>query len=99
MIERNGLYTVTLEQAHGLTFIHCDIHTRWAASIKRKLQSDFSQLLKLSDNQTFYTLSASDDHKHHKFLSIFGFTYAGTVPCDGGLLRHLFKIRSNTNGH
>ena len=99
VIERRGLYTVTLEQAHGLTFIHCDIHTLWSASIKRRLQSDFGQLLALSDDQTFYTLSCMDDHKHHKFLSLFGFTYAGLVACDGDLLRHLFKIRSTSNGH
>ena len=100
MISRTGVYTVTLEQAHGLTFIHCDIHKRWSASIKRRLQSDFGQLLQLSDNQTFYTLSATDDHKHHKFLSLFGFTYAGTIPAEGGLNRHLFKLRSTTtNGH
>lgn len=95
VIERLGKYTVSLEQCRGLTYIHCDIHTRWSASLKRELHTDFSNLLDLSDAREFYTLSATDDYKHHKFLGLFGFTHMEDVPCEGGLLRHLYKIKKS----
>lgn len=95
VIKRIGKYTVSLEQCRGLTYIHCDIHTGWSASLKRELQADFSNLLDLSAAQEFYTLSATDDYKHHKFLGLFGFTHMEDVPCEGGLLRHLYKIKKS----
>ena len=95
VISRTGKYTVTLEHCRGLTYIHCDIHKNWSASLKRQLINDFSKLLDLSDTQEFYTLSAVDDQKHHKFLRLFGFTHMEDVPCEGGLLRHLYQIKKS----
>ena len=95
VIHRTGLYTVTLESAWHHTFIHCDIHTKWTRLVKRKLQQDFSNLIELSDVQEFYTLSATDDHKHHKFLALFGFTLEDEVPCDEGRIRHLYQLKKS----
>lgn len=95
MISRTGKYTVSLEQCRGLTYIHCDIYTKWSAALKRRLHTDFSNLLELSDTQEFYTLSAHDDHKHHKFLGLFGFTHMEDVPCEGGLIRPLYQIKKS----
>ena len=91
-IEHTDVYTVSLEECRGHTFVHCDIHTKWSPTVKRSLTKDFCSLRDRMGNTALYTLSDTRDHKHHKFLGLFGFTYQGEVPCDGGLLRSLYKI-------
>lgn len=90
-IEYTGVYTVSLEECLGFTFIHCDVHTKWSPTVKRSLKVDFARLRERLDGTPLYTLSDTRDLKHHKFLGLFGFKYQGEVLCDGGLLRSLYK--------
>lgn len=67
-------YTVSLERASGLNFIHCDVHKPWSKTIRFELYEDFRLLLYLV-NEPIHALHRPEDKKHEKFLNLFGFTY------------------------
>ena len=69
---RRPAYTLYLEQANrDLTFIHCDIHGKWTSKVKKALQNDWT-LLKFLHGGPLFALHDPEDHKHAKFLRLFG---------------------------
>jgi len=72
-------YTVFFEPVpykdHILTFIHCDIRSKWSKSVKERLKRDFEVLTELRESPIF-ALHTIGDHKHLKFISLFGFKLA-----------------------
>lgn len=77
-VVRRRAYTLYLEQAtRQHTFIHCDIHGRWSSRTKRDLADDFATLKGLHGGP-IYALHDPSDHKHHKFLAMFGFKWAAS---------------------
>lgn len=57
-----------------LTFIHCDVHHKWSKSVKERLDKDFSVLMGLRESPVF-AMHPKGDHKHMKFLIMYGFKY------------------------
>lgn len=75
---RRPVYTLYLEQATAKhTFIHCDVHGRWTPRIKRDLAADWDTLKQLHGGP-LYALHDPQDHKHSKFLTMFGFYWAAS---------------------
>jgi hypothetical protein len=70
-------YTVYLERTSGLTFIHCDVHSRWSPSVRFDLMHDW-QSFKLLHRAPIYALHTPGDRKHEKFLRLFGFSFEGS---------------------
>lgn len=81
------------DEREQVTFIHCDIHVRWSKGVKSRLMRDFS-LLKLLCKQPLFTLSDTDDTKHHKFLRMFGFAYYRTVLLGDGSFKDVFILEN-----
>lgn len=70
---RREAYTLLLEQARPeLTFIHCDVYGKWSKATKLQLSQDW-QTLKSLHGGPLYALHDLEDHKHLKFLQLFGF--------------------------
>lgn len=84
VVDRSGDYTIYyegLETPIGLmTFVHCDLHTRWSRAIKNKLRDDFESLLALR-HEPLYCLR--HDNKQEKFIRMFGFRYSYGIPEHG----------------
>lgn len=77
-VVRRSEYTLFLEQATTRhAFIHCDIHVRWSPAVKAQLAEDFAALKALHGGP-FLALHDPCDRKHHKFLRLFGFTWAAS---------------------
>lgn len=70
-------YTVLLERTSGLTFVHCEIHGRWSPRVKAELLADWSTFRSLHQ-APILALHTPGDRKHHKFLTMFGFEFAGS---------------------
>ena len=86
-------FTLSFEQSLGFTFIHCDIHGSWTPKIKRELQSAFGQL-RVLHGQTIFAQHDPEDHKHEKFLKMFGFSFDAEFAAPStGAIRHLYSIR------
>jgi hypothetical protein len=83
-------YTVSLESTSGLTFIHCDVHSKWTPETARALKRDWRVFTFLHE-APIYALHDPADIKHEKFLKQFGFTYSGEFQSDDGL-QHIYKI-------
>jgi hypothetical protein len=83
-------YTVFLERTSGLTFVHCDVHSRWTSRVKDELVRDW-QTFRALHEAPILALHTPGDTKHHKFLSMFGFEFA-TAFTDAatGDEKHLF---------
>lgn len=73
-------YTLSFERA-GTTFIHCDVHVPWTATVKRKLLADWEEL-KALHTHAIYAQHKLGDHKHLHFLKMFGFRRHGRHPTD-----------------
>ena len=84
VVDKSGSYTIYyegLETPVGLmTFVHCDLHTRWSKNIKHNLQDDFQSLLALR-SIPLYCLR--HDNKQEKFIRMFGFRYLYEIPEHG----------------
>ena len=89
VIRRAGKYSVWYQPYNDALFIHCDVYAKWTKTLKRELQRDFEQLISLSD-QPLYVLAHLEDTKHHKFLRMFGFEQAHTVPYGNDEMKYLF---------
>lgn len=89
VIVRPGAYTVSLERTDGLTFGHCDIHTRWTPTIKAALREDWRRFLELHE-APILALHTPGDRKHAKFLSIFGFRFIGSHQTPDGTTLEIF---------
>lgn len=84
-------YTLYLERTSGMTFIHCDVHTRWTPSVRFQLDLDFRDLLHLH-TEPLFALHDPGDCKHEKFLGLFGFTFTTSFAAPDGTELHLYKI-------
>lgn len=82
VIERTE-YTVFYEPVEFkgtiLTFVHCDIHTKWSKSVKERLKRDFEVLTELRET-SLLAVHTVGDHKHLKFISLFGFKLGYETP-------------------
>lgn len=67
-------FIIYLEEDCGLTFIHCDVLTKWTKEVKRSLQECFNILTK-EYGKELYALHSPKDKKHKKFLKLFDFNY------------------------
>ena len=77
-VVRRQVYTLYLEQATAdHTFIHCDVHGTWTPRTKRDLAADW-QTLQALHGGPLYAMHTPGDHKHLKFLSMFGFRRAAS---------------------
>jgi hypothetical protein len=65
-------FTLYTEAFRGLTFIHCDVHVPWSLCVKRALGEAF-EALRARLQTDLYALHEPLDHKHKKFLSLYGF--------------------------
>ncbi len=73
-VVRRPEYTIHLEQADRWhCFVHCDVHARWTPRIKSALMTDWETLQALHGGP-FHALHDPGDHKHLKFLRMFGIT-------------------------
>ncbi len=76
-VVKRPVYTLYLEQATPQhTFIHCDVR-KWSPRVKRQLAEDFETLKSLHGGP-LYALHDPTDHKHHKFLTMYGFKWAAS---------------------
>lgn len=83
-VVRRKMYTLYLEQATpSHTFIHCDIHGRWAPWVKRALEADWNTLHGLHGGP-LYALHNPNDIKHAKFITMFGFKKAASFKDSAG---------------
>jgi hypothetical protein len=71
-------YIIYLEDYLGLTFIHCDVKSKWTKTVKQELLQSFKDLT-TSLNKEIYALHSPEDNKHKKFLEMFNFKYFNTV--------------------
>lgn len=72
-VAQRWCYTIYLEQVAGRgTFIHCDVHTRWTKLVKEMVKSGW-HLIKTAHGGPIHAQHDPSDHKHKKFLEMFGF--------------------------
>ena len=76
-------YTIKLqphisEDGIHMMFVHCDVTSKWTKSIKKKLQFTFKELAKKMKTPLYANCKA-DDHKHQKFIKMFGFKHQSLV--------------------
>lgn len=71
-------FILYLEEFQGLTFIHCDVLTKWTKEVKKSLQQWFDVLTK-EYGKELYALHSPDDKKHEKFLKLFSFDYVNSI--------------------
>lgn len=84
-------YTLSLERATmDHTFIHCDVYGRWNKTLKAKLSADFATLRELHGSP-FFAVHDPMDHKHLKFLLMFGFHHALAFTDNAGRPQEIFK--------
>ena len=85
-------YTISLEQATpNHSFGHILIHGVWSKTIKRQLQDDWIAL-KALHTEPIYALHSPHDHKHEKFLSMFGLRFIlEYVDASTGKLTHIYS--------
>ena len=81
-------YVVYFENYDGFTFVHCDCFG-WSKTIKNSLKEDWEQLVKIH-RRDIYALHEIDDHKHLKFLNLFGFVFHAVLPMKDGSEKHLY---------
>lgn len=60
-----------------MTFVHCDIHTKWTRFIKKNLEEDFGLLTGMRLDPLY---CARHDAKQEKFIRMFGFRYLYSLP-------------------
>lgn len=84
-------YTVFLERTDGLTLVHCDIHQRWTPTIKAALREDWLSLVAMHE-APILALHTPGDRKHHKFLTLFGFRFLGSLQTPEGTHQDIFAI-------
>lgn len=84
-------YVIKYEEQQGLTFIHCDIKTKWTKQVKASLQEDFKTLRELKTSP-IYALHELNDKKHCKFLQQFGFKYLQDVTGTDSKTRQVYYI-------
>lgn len=90
-VVRRAMYTLYLEQATPAhTFIHCDIHTRWSAAVKRDLTADWLALKGLHGGP-FYAQHTPGDRLHAHFLALFGFHHVQSFTDDEGAPREIHQ--------
>lgn len=71
-------FVLYLEDLNNLTFIHCDILTKWNKKVKQNLQIGF-KLLTTEYGKELYALHTPADKKHEKFLKMFNFSYLQSI--------------------
>ena len=71
-------FTILFEEHIKGTFAHC-IVTKYNASVKRELQDCWNVVSHLHGGP-IYALHDLTDHKHRKFLSLFGFVRLRPLP-------------------
>jgi hypothetical protein len=90
-VVRRPEYTLFLEQAtRHHTFIHCTVHVRWTASVKRQLLQDWADLKRLHGGP-IYALHTPGDRKHHHFINIFGFRRATSFTSKAGAPMEIYS--------
>ena len=85
-------YTLYLERATDQhSFVHCTITGLWTKEAKRQLLTDWSVLKELHA-QPIYCLHDPEDHKHEKFISMFGLRFIlEYVDALTGLKTHIYS--------
>jgi len=74
-VVRRWCYYIYFEHVQpNATFIHCELRTKWSKQVKRELQDGW-HLLRLCHRGPIHALHDPSDHKHKKFLEMFGFKY------------------------
>lgn len=71
-------FEILLEQHVSGTFAHCNVK-KYNPTVKRELQQCWSQLTALHGGP-IYALHDLPDHKHRKFLCLFGFRRVKALP-------------------
>lgn len=82
-------YILALEHASGMHFIHCDVKS-WGPKVAIRLGYDFKRLQYLV-NSPIYALHDPKDHKHAKFLGMYGFEYMCDFVDVDGSEKQLYK--------
>ena len=71
-------FIIQLEQHVSGTFVHCHV-TTYNATVKKELQACWNQVAHLHGGP-IYALHDLPDHKHRKFLELFGFKRHKPLP-------------------
>ena len=84
VVDRAKQYTIYYEGLQTpiglMTFVHCDIHTKWTKDIKRQLKADFGWLIE-ARQQPLHCLR--HNKKQEKFIRMFGFQFSYEMPEHG----------------
>jgi hypothetical protein len=71
-------FEILLEQHVSGTFVHCNVKN-YNATVKREIMACWSALTQLHGGP-IYALHDLPDHKHRKFLCLFGFKRHQVLP-------------------
>jgi len=81
-------FTAYYEQYEEHTFLHCDVY-RYNRTVKRDLKHGLKLLL-LMRTTPLFAIHEQGDTKHLKFLTMLGFEYLTTTPCEDGKNRDIY---------
>jgi len=77
-VVRRADFEILFEQHVSGTFVHCNVKN-YNATVKREIMTCWSQLTQLHGGP-IYALHDLPDHKHRKFLCLFGFKRHQVLP-------------------
>jgi hypothetical protein len=81
---KNEDYTVKVEEVLGAKFVHCDVHSPWTKSKRRRLEQEFHNWHRTINEPVFATHYPEQGKKHLKFLALFKFAKLSiAVDADG----------------
>lgn len=75
---RRENFEILFEQHVSGTFVHCNVK-KYNSTVKRELQDCWRQVTELHGGP-IYALHDLPDHKHRKFLCLFGFRHLKSLP-------------------
>jgi len=87
VIERDD-YTVYVEHAGGVRFIHMDVH-KWSKAVKQAFLADWNEWAERQEDVLF-AMPFIDDEKMRKWAVICGFDVAESHVCMDGVIRKLY---------
>jgi hypothetical protein len=86
-------YTVYVEYASGVRFIHMDVH-KWSKAVKQAFLADWNEWAERQEGALF-AMPFIDDKKMRKWAVICGFEVAEDHSCLDGVIRRLYIWRAN----
>lgn len=89
----NDHYTVYVEHASGVCFIHMDVF-KWSKAIKKAFTKDWNEWAGQQEDVLF-AMPFIDDEKMRKWAVICGFEVAESHVCTDGVIRKLYIWGAN----